>query len=80
MSHRLEVYMESYKTTPIVRDVDKKLSINIGDEISKEDWFELLSAPDSELELKVKVADVRHLFWDEDDFGHTLSIKVVPVE
>lgn len=80
MSQRLEVYMESYKTTPIVREMDRKFSINIGDEISKEDWLELLAVPDAELELKVKVEDVRHLFWDEDDVGHTLSIKVVPVE
>ncbi len=80
MSHRLEVYMESYSNKPIVHEVDRKLSISIGDEISKDDWLELLAVPNSELELKVKVEDVRHLFWDTEDCMHSVSIRVVPVE
>ncbi len=80
MSHKLEVYMESYNSTPIVHEMERTLSIRIGDEISREDWLELLSAPGGELELKVKVEDVRHLFWDETDLEHTVSIRVVPVD
>ncbi len=80
MSHRLEVYMGSYTTTPIVREMERTLSISIGDEISRSDWLELLSTPGGELELKVKVEDIRHLFWDEDSLEHTVSIRVVPVD
>ncbi len=80
MSQRLEVYVDSYNNTPIVREVNKTLSINIGDEITREDWLELLSVPEGELQLKVKVEDVHHLFWDSEDCVHSVSIKVVPVE
>ena len=77
---RLEVYMGSYTNKPIIGELDRTISVNIGDEISRDDWFRLLTDPSGELELKVKVEDVRHLFWDEDDLGHTISIRVVPVE
>ena len=80
MSHTLEVYMESYNTIPIVHEMKRTLSVSIGDEISREDWVGLISTPGAALELKVKVEDVRHLFWDEDDLEHTVSIRVVPVE
>ena len=80
MSSRLEVYVGSYTAKPIVRQVARGLSINIGDEITREDWIELLSDPEAEIELKVKVEDVRHLFWDSEDCQHSLSIRVVPVE
>ena len=78
---RLEVYLDSYASKPILSEPNQTVSVNIGDEISKEDWLKLLSAPGSELELKVKVEDVRHLFWDDDDdLEHSVSIRVVPVE
>jgi hypothetical protein len=80
MDHRLEVYMGSYNNTPIVRNMEKTLSINIGDEITKEDWLRVLNIPNGELEIKVKVADIKHQFWDTEDFTHSLSIRVVPVE
>jgi hypothetical protein len=79
-SHRLEIYMESYNAEPTVHEVDHKLSINIGDEITREDWLEILSVPNGEIELKVKVEDVRHLFWDNHNFMHSVSIRVVPVD
>ena len=80
MSNRLEVYMESYNAEPIVHEMDKKLSINIGDEITREDWLNLLSVDNGQIELKVKVEDIRHLFWDNHNFVHSMSIKVVPVK
>jgi hypothetical protein len=80
MNQRLEVYIDSYNAKPIVQPMDRSLSINIGDEISREDWLNLLAQPNGELTLKVKVEDVRHLFWDEDDLEYSLSIRVVPVE
>ena len=80
MSQRIELYMDSYSNTPIVQEVDQRISINIGDEISREDWLKLLRHPDSEIELRVKVADIKHQFWDSEDFMHAISIKVVPVD
>ncbi len=77
--HRLEVYMNSYNSKPIVSRSGASLRINIGDEISREDWLTLFSAPDPEIELKVKVEDVRHLFLDAEDIIHTVSIRVVPM-
>ena len=78
--HRLEVYMESYNNTPIMQVMDRTVSINIGDEITKEDWLQLLQEPQGDLELKVKVEDVRHQFWDTEDFLHSISIRVVPID
>ena len=78
-SHHLEVYIESYPAKPTVHEVDRKLSINIGDEITREDWLEILSAPHGEIALNVKVEDVPHLYRDNPKAMHTLSIRVVPV-
>ncbi len=80
MNHRLEVYVDSYSNLPIVQEMDETVSINIGDEITVEDWLKLLTDENSVLELNVKVADVRHLFWDTEEFLHSVSIRVVPVE
>lgn len=80
MNQRLEVYMDSYNSPPIVHPISRSLSINVGDEITRDDWLELLSQPGGELTLKVKVEDVRHLFWDADGLEYSLSIRVVPVE
>ena len=79
-THRLEVYMDSYSNEPIVNETDVSLSINIGDEITKQDWVRLLSGTQNRIDLKVKVEDVRHLFWDSEDCIHSISIRVVPVE
>ncbi len=80
MSHRVEVYMDSYNSKPIVK-VDRPshstpLSVSIGDDISKEDWRKLISGSDTQIELNVRVQDIRHLFWDSEDVEHALTIKV----
>ena len=80
MSQRIEIYMGSFSNKPIIRNLERDVRINIGDEFSQDDWLNLLDTSDGELELKVKVADVRHLFWDNDDCQHSLNIKVVPVD
>ncbi|MDA0790313.1 MAG: hypothetical protein O2780_12750 [Proteobacteria bacterium] len=81
MSHQhLEVYLDSYNSEPIIRERSASISIRIGDKITREDWIEILSADHPEIELSVKVEDIRHLFWDADKLVHSLSIKVVPVE
>ena len=79
-SHRLEVYMDSYSSEPIVNETNESLDIQIGDEINKQDWMRLLSGTQSKIDLTVKVQDVRHLFWDSEECMHSISIKVVPVE
>ncbi len=78
-AHRLEVYMDTYTSKPIIKETDESLCINIGDEISVESWVRLLTGTNSEIKLKVKVADVRHLFWDGEECRHSISIRVVPV-
>ena len=78
-SHRLEVYMDSYSSEPIVNETNESLDIQIGDEINKQDWMRLLSGTQSKIDLTVKVQDVRHLFWDSEECMHSISIKVVPV-
>ena len=81
MGQRIEVYMDSYSNTPIVQEIrDNRISISIGDEITWEDWLLLLKNPDSQRELKVKVEDIKHLFWDAEDLMHSVSIRVVPVD
>ena len=79
-TQRLEVYVDSYNSAPFVHEMDRTHCINIGDEISKEDWLDLLCIPGGTLALKVKVEDVRHLFWDDGDCRHSVTIKVVLVE
>ncbi|HAK52704.1 MAG TPA: hypothetical protein DCM54_12500 [Gammaproteobacteria bacterium] len=79
-THRLEVYMDSYNSTLIINQTSQPFCIHIGDEISKEDWLDLLSGDEPQIELKVKVEDVHHLFWDADDIVHSVSIKVVPID
>ncbi|MBQ75503.1 MAG: hypothetical protein CMQ20_10850 [Gammaproteobacteria bacterium] len=72
--------MDSYSSEPIVNDTDMPLSINIGDVITKQDWVHLLSGTQRHIDLRVKVEDVRHLFWDAEEYMHSVSIRVVPVE
>ncbi|MDG2070148.1 MAG: hypothetical protein P8J55_00080 [Pseudomonadales bacterium] len=76
-THRLKVYMDSYNSQPIINEADLPYCINIGDTISKEDWLNILSGTDPQIQLKVKVENVRHLFWDSEDIMHSVSIKVV---
>ena len=80
MNQRLEVYMDTYNSKPIVHEISRKLSFNVGDEISREDWLHLLRVPNAEIELKVKVEDIHHLFWDSEELRHSISIRVVPVD
>ena len=80
MNQRLEVYVESYNSEPIVHEVSRTLTISIGDEISRDDWLNLLRVPNAVLELKVKVEDIQHLFWDSEDLQHSINIRVVPVD
>ena len=79
-THRLEVYMDSYNSQPFVNEAEQPFCINIGDTISKEDWLNLLSDTDPQIQLNVKVEDVRHLFWDSEEVMHSISIKVVATE
>ena len=79
-SHRLEVYMDSYRSEPIVNETNESVDIQIGDEINKQDWIRLLSGTENKIDLTVKVQDVHHLFWDSEECTHSISIKVVPVE
>jgi len=79
--HKLDVYLGSYTSKPILSAETENLSINIGDVITKEDWLRLLSGSDAQLELRVKVEDIKHLFWDEDsDYIHGMTVKVVAVD
>ena len=78
-THRLEVYMDSYNSKPVINETGEPVSIRIGDKINKQDWARLLPGIQTRIELTVKVEDVHHLFWDAEDCMHSLSIKVVPV-
>ena len=72
--------MDSYMSDPIVSPIEEPLCIAIGDVITAEDWLRFLSEGRREIELRVKVEDVRHLFWDRDDLVHQLAIKVTPIK
>ena len=79
MGQRIEVYMDSYSNTPIVQEVGPGFSIKIGDEMSRKDWERYIKEPADELALDVRVADIKHQFWDSEDCLHALSIRVVAV-
>ncbi len=78
--HHLEVYLDSYNSQPIIKQCRSSVSIRIGDEITREDWMNILSDDHPQIELSVKVEDIRHLFWDAESMVHAVSIKVVTVE
>ena len=78
-THRLEFYMDSYASEPIVNETPEQFKINIGDELNKQDWAELLPGAQNQMDLTVRVLDIQHQFWDCDDFIHSTSIKVIPV-
>lgn len=79
-THRLEVYMDSYNSQPFVNEAEQPFCIHIGDTTSKEDWLNLLSGTEPQIQLNVKVEDVRYLFWDSEDVMHSISIKVVATD
>lgn len=79
--HRLEVYVDSYKNKPYVKDFDDVIDMSPVDERQLEDWIGLLSGKRIRLDRHLKIEDVKHHFLDSvDQIIQATSIRVSIVD
>lgn len=57
---RLEVYVDSYKNEPFIKDFDDVINLSAGDERQLEDWLGQFSGRKIRLDQHLKIEDVKH--------------------
>ena len=79
--HRLEVYVDSYKNKPFIKDFDDAIDMSPSDERQLEDWIGLLSGRKIKLDRHLKIEDVKHHFLDTmDRIIQATSVRVSIVD
>ena len=79
--HRLEVYVNSYKNRPFVKDFDRAIDMSPSDERQLEDWIGLLSGRKIQLERHLKIEDIKHHFLETvDNIVEATSVRVSIVD
>ena len=79
--HRLEVYVDSYKNKPFVKDFDNVIDMSPSDERQLEDWIGLLSGRKIKLDRHLKIEDIKHHFMDSvDKLIEATSVRVSIVD
>ena len=79
--HRLEVYVDSYKNEPFVKDFDGDINLSPSDERQLEDWIGLVAGRKINLDRHLKIEDVKHHFMDSvENLIQATSIRVSIVD
>lgn len=65
--HRLEVYVDSYKNKPYVKDFDNSIELSPSDERQLEDWIGVVTGRKIRLDRHLKIEDVKHHFMESMD-------------
>ena len=79
--HRLEVYVDSYRNKPFIKDFKDGIRLSPGDEQQLEDWIGLLSGRKIALERHLKIEDVKHhLLETMDSIVRATSVRVSIVD
>lgn len=79
--HRLEVYVDSYRSKPFVKDYEDTIDMSPTDEQQLEEWIGLLSGKPVRIDRHLKIEDVRHHFMDTmEALVHATSIRVSIVD
>ena len=79
--HRLEVYVDSYKNKPFVKDFDNHIDLSPNDERQLEDWIGVMAGRKIRLDRHLRIEDVKHHFSDSmDSLIQATSIRVSIVD
>lgn len=78
---RLEVYVDSYRNKPFVKDFDEAVDLTASDERQLIDWIELASGRRIDLHRNLRIEDVKHHFLDSmGKFVQGISVRVSIVD
>lgn len=79
--HRLEVYVDSYRSRPFIKDFEHGISLSPSDEKQLEDWIGLLAGREVKIERQLRIEDVKHHFLDSvENFIHSTCVRVSIVD
>lgn len=79
--HRLEVYVDSYKNKPFIKDFDDAIDLSPSDERQLEDWIGALAGRKIRLDRHLKIEDVKHhLMESMDTLVKATAIRVSIVD
>ncbi|XOV87562.1 MAG: hypothetical protein ACFHX7_21845 [Pseudomonadota bacterium] len=75
--HRLEVYVDSYKSKPFIKDFDNTIDLSFRDERQLEDWITLLKGVPVSIDRQLRIEDIKHHFLDTmEHLVHATSVRV----
>lgn len=79
--HRLEVYVDSYKNRPFVKDFEDAINLTPNDERQIEEWIRSLSGKNIRIDRHLRIEDVKHHFLESvDKQVQATSIRVSIVD
>jgi len=79
--HRLEVYVDSYKNRPFVKDFEDAINLTPNDERQIEEWIRSLSGRNIRIDRHLRIEDVKHHSLDSvDKRVQATSIRVSIVD
>lgn len=79
--HRLEVYVDSYRTNPFVKEFDDGITLSPRDEQELEDWIGQISGKRVRIDQHLRIEDIKHHCLDKSpDIVQATSIRVSIVD
>ncbi len=74
---RLEVYVDSYRNRPFIKDFDDKIELSVQDERVLEQWMTIHAGRRIAIDRNLRIEDVRHHFLDSaESVVHSTCIRV----
>ncbi len=74
---RLELYLESYKSHPFIKDFNDQIALTPTDEETLAQWITLQVGHSIELHRHLKIEDIRHHYLDNvDPLVHSTCVRV----
>lgn len=75
--HRLEVYVNTYRSKPFVKDFEGSIDLTPNDEKQLEEWIGVLAGKPVRICDQIRIEDIKHHFCDTmERLVHATCIRV----
>jgi hypothetical protein len=79
--HRLEVYVDSYKSKPFITEYDERKGLSHREERQLQDWLSLLLDRQVRIDSQLRVEDIKHHFMETArNMVHATCLRVSIIE
>lgn len=78
---RLEIYVDSYRTRPFIKDFDDCIDLSPADEAVLEEWIAVQSGRRVAIGENIRIEDVKHHFLETmESLIHSTCVRVSIVD